>query len=163
MHEQCLYDGVGKTADQFQSYHQEGGTLLLLSVVLRCLESQFRHLLVSALLRYVRKGPHKGNFPDVSEWTKAMLFGHGGGTEIQELSMTCVVQIAQRLLLQLITATYGFQLGVTMQTTPPCWIMLFVQQQDVVFRLKLYEIGCMMRNFTPDVHGEVHIWHLDTM
>ena len=21
----------------------------------------------------------------------------------------------------------------------------------------------MMRNFTPDVHGEVHIWNLDTM
>ena len=30
-------------------------------------------------------------------------------------------------------------------------------------RLKLFEIGCMMRNFTPDVHGEVHIWYLDTM
>ena len=41
--------------------------------------------------------------------------------------------------------------------------MLFVQPQDVVIRLKLYEIGCMMRNFTPDVHGEVHILHLDTM
>ena len=23
--------------------------------------------------------------------------------------------------------------------------------------------GCLIRNFTPDVHGEVHIWHLDTM
>ena len=34
MHEQCLCDGVGKTADQFQSYHQEGGTLLVFSVVL---------------------------------------------------------------------------------------------------------------------------------
>ena len=41
--------------------------------------------------------------------------------------------------------------------------MLFVQRQDVVIRLKLYEIGCMMRHFIPDVHGEVHIWHLDTM
>ena len=41
--------------------------------------------------------------------------------------------------------------------------MHFVQPQDVVFRLKLYEIGCMMSNFTPDVHGEVHIWHLETM
>ena len=41
--------------------------------------------------------------------------------------------------------------------------MLFVQPQDVVFQLKLYEIGCMMHNFTPDVHGEVHIWHQDTM
>ena len=41
--------------------------------------------------------------------------------------------------------------------------MLFVQPQDVVFQFKLYEIGCMMRNFTPDVHGEVHICHLDTM
>ena len=39
----------------------------------------------------------------------------------------------------------------------------FMQPQDVVIRLKLYEIGYMMRNFTPDVHGEVHIGHLDTM
>ena len=35
--------------------------------------------------------------------------------------------------------------------------MLFVQPQDVVIELKLYEIGCMMRNFTPNVYGEVHI------
>ena len=41
--------------------------------------------------------------------------------------------------------------------------MLFVQPQDVVYELKLYEIRCMTRNFTPDVHGEVHIRHLDTM
>ena len=41
--------------------------------------------------------------------------------------------------------------------------MLFVQPQDVVIRLKLYEICCMMRNFTPDVHAEVHIRHIDTM
>ena len=41
--------------------------------------------------------------------------------------------------------------------------MLFVQPQNVVIRFKLYEIGCMMCNFTPDVHGEVHISHLDTM
>ena len=41
--------------------------------------------------------------------------------------------------------------------------MLFVQPQDVVYELKLYEIRCMMRNFTSDVHGEVHIRHLDTM
>ena len=33
------------------------------------------------------------------------------GIEIQELSMACVAQDAQRLLLQLMTATYGFQLG----------------------------------------------------
>ena len=33
----------------------------------------------------------------------------------------------------------------------------FVQPQDVVFRLKLYEIVCVIYNFTPDVHGEVHI------
>ena len=39
----------------------------------------------------------------------------------------------------------------------------FRAAQDVVFRFKLYEIGCMMRNFTPDVHGEVYIWHLDTI
>ena len=86
-----------------------------------------------------------------------------GGTEIQELSMTCVAQAAQSLLLQLLTATYGFQLGGTLKATPPFWIMLFLQPQDIVFRLKLYKIACMMLNFTPGVHGEVHIWHLDTM
>ena len=72
-----------------------------------------------------------------------------GGTEIQELS-TCIAQDSQRLLLQLMTATYRFQLGGTLKATPPCWIKLFVQPQGVVFRLKLYEIGCMMRNFTPE-------------
>ena len=41
--------------------------------------------------------------------------------------------------------------------------MLFVQPQDVAFQLKLYEVVCMMRNVSPDVHGEVHILHLDTM
>ena len=50
-----------------------------------------------------------------------------------------------------------------MKAMPLCWIMQFVQPQDIVFRLKLYEIGCMVRNFIPGVHGEVHIWHLDTM
>ena len=123
---------------------------------------QFRCLFVSALLHCVRRGSHQGKFPDVSEWTKAILFGHGEGSEIQELSMACVAQTAQRLLLQLI-ATYGFQLRGTLKAMPPCWIMLFVQPQDVVFRLKLYKIGCMMHNFTPNVHGEVHIWQLDTM
>ena len=41
--------------------------------------------------------------------------------------------------------------------------MLFVQPQDVVIELEQYEIGCMMRNFTPDVHSEVHILQLDNM
>ena len=82
-----------------------------------------------------------------------------GGTEIQKLSMTCV---AQRLLLQLMTTMYEFQLGRTLKAMPPCWIMLFMQPQDVVIRLKLYKIGCMMRIFTPNIHSEVHIWHLDT-
>ena len=41
--------------------------------------------------------------------------------------------------------------------------MLFVQPQDVMIRLKLYEIGCMMRKFTLDVHGDVHILHVGTM
>ena len=77
--------------------------------------------------------------------------------------MTCVAQAAQRLPLQLMTANYGFQLGGTLKATPPCWIMLFVQPQYIVIWLKLCKIGCMMCNFTPDVHGEVHIWHLDTM
>ena len=163
MHEQCLWDGVGKTADQFHSYHQEGGTFLMLSVVLPCLEGEFRRLLVSALLHSVRKSSHQGKFPEVSEWTKAMLFIHGGGTEIHELSMTCIAQATQKLLLQLMTATYGFQLGWTMKAMPPCWIMLFVQPQDVEFRLKLYKIGCMMHNVTPNAYGEVHIWQLDTM
>ena len=60
-------------------------------------------------------------------------------------------------------ATTAVQFGGTLKETPPCWIMLFVQPQDVVIRLKLYEIGCMMRSFTPGVHGEILIWHLDTM
>ena len=51
MHEQCLCDGVGKTADQFQSYHQEGGTLLVFSVVMPCLESTaVEQVLVCALV-----------------------------------------------------------------------------------------------------------------
>ena len=62
MHGQCLCDGVDKTADQFQSYHQEGGTLLVLSIVLPFLEGQFRRLFVSELLRCVRQGSHQGNF-----------------------------------------------------------------------------------------------------
>ena len=65
MHEQCLCDGVGKTADQFQSYHQEGGTFLMLSVVMPCLEGQFRRFLVSTLLRCVRKGSHQGTVEEM--------------------------------------------------------------------------------------------------
>ena len=42
-----------------------------------------------------------------------------GGTEIQELSMTCVAQAVQRQLLLLMTATYGFQLGGTLKAMPP--------------------------------------------
>ena len=72
MHEQCLCDGVSMTAYHFQSYHQEGGTLLVLSVVLPYLEGKLRLLIVSVLLRYIRKGSHQGKFPDVSERTKAM-------------------------------------------------------------------------------------------
>ena len=41
--------------------------------------------------------------------------------------------------------------------------MLFVPPQDGVLRPNLCAIGCMMRNFTPDVHGEVHLCNLDTM
>ena len=41
--------------------------------------------------------------------------------------------------------------------------MRFVKPQDVVLRRKLCAIGCMMRNFTPDVHGEVHLCSPDTM
>ena len=77
--------------------------------------------------------------------------------------MTCIAQAAQRQLLQFMTTTYGFQFGGTPRTTPPCWIILFVKPQDDVFWLKLYEIGCMMHNFAPDVHGEVHIWNLDNL
>ena len=91
-----------------------------------------------------------------------MLFGHGGGTEIQELSMTYVTQATQWLLLQLMTTTYRFKLRRTLKEMPPCWIMLFVQPQDVVLWLKLYEIRCMMHNITPNIHGEFNIWHLDT-
>ena len=53
---------MGKTADQFQSYHQDGGTLLVLSVVLPCLEDQFRCLLVSALLRCAGMALINGSF-----------------------------------------------------------------------------------------------------
>ena len=91
------------------------------------------------------------------------VVGHGGGTEIQELSMTCLAQAAQVLLLQWMTATYGFQLGGTLTAMPPCWIMLFVPPQDSVLRPKLCAIGCMMHNFTADVHGKVHLCNLDTM
>ena len=62
MHEQCLCDVVGKRADQFQSYHEEGGTFLVLAVVLSCVEREFRRLLVSALLGCVRKGSHQWKF-----------------------------------------------------------------------------------------------------
>ena len=62
MHDQYLCDGVGKTADEFQSYHQEGSTLLVLSVVLPCLEGQFRRLLVSTLLRVSGRALIKGSF-----------------------------------------------------------------------------------------------------
>ena len=141
MHEQCLCDGVGKIADLFQSYHQEGGTLLVLSVVLPCLEGQLRLLIVSALLRCVRKGSHQDKFSGVSEWTKAMYFG-------------------QRYR--------NFRWHASLR--PPkdyycSWWPLFTDfsSEDVVIRLKLYEIGCMMRILTPNVHGEVHISHLDNM
>jgi hypothetical protein len=46
------------------------------------------------------------------------VVGHGGGTEIQKLSMTCLAQAAQGM--QWMTATYGFQLGGTLTATPPC-------------------------------------------
>jgi len=91
------------------------------------------------------------------------VVGHGGSTEIQELSMTCLAQASQGLLLQQMTVTYRFQLGGTLTATPPCWIMLFVQPQDGILRPQLCAIGCMMRNFTPDVHCEVHLCNLDTM
>ena len=41
--------------------------------------------------------------------------------------------------------------------------MFFLQPQEVVIRLKLYEIDCMRRKLTPDVHGKVHTSHQDTM
>ena len=41
--------------------------------------------------------------------------------------------------------------------------MLFVLPQDGILRFKLCAIGCMTRNFTPDVHGKVHLCNLDTM
>ena len=40
---------------------------------------------------------------------------------------------------------------------------VFVLPQDGVLQPKLCAIGCMMRNFTHDVHGEVHLCNLDTM
>ena len=100
----------GKTANQIQSYHQEGDTLLVLSVVLPCLEGQFGRLLVSALLLCVWKGSHQEKFPDVSDLAKAMLFAQDGGTDIKQLSMTGVAQATQRLLLQLMTVLTDFSL-----------------------------------------------------
>jgi hypothetical protein len=41
--------------------------------------------------------------------------------------------------------------------------MLLVAPQDGVLRPKLCATGCMMRNFTPDVHGEVHLCNPDTI
>jgi hypothetical protein len=40
--------------------------------------------------------------------------------------------------------------------------MLFVPPQDGELRPKLCAMGSMMRNFTPDIHGEVHLCNLDT-
>ena len=138
---------MGKTADQFQSCHQEGGTLLCVvssSAMLRRLIPTFAHIRIVMLCQ---KGLSS------REVSRRLSVNHGGGTEIQELSMICVAQATQRLLLQLMTATCGFQLGGIMKAMPQCRIMLFVQPQDVLFTLKLYKIGCMMCNFTPDVHA----------
>ena len=49
-------------------------------------EGQYRSSIASALLLCVKKGFQQGMFPGVTELKKAMLFGYGGGTEIQELS-----------------------------------------------------------------------------
>ena len=109
--------GVDKTADQLQSYHQEGGTLLVFSVVLLSLEGQFRRLLVSDCHVVSGKALIKGSFQmSQSEPKRCSWYMEEG----QELSMTCVARAAQRLLLQLMTATYGFQLGGTLKSTPPC-------------------------------------------
>ena len=74
------------------SINYGGITLLVLSVVLPCVEGQYRSSIASALLLCVKKGIQQGMFPGVTELNKAMLFGYGGGTEIQELSMTCLAQ-----------------------------------------------------------------------
>ena len=151
MHVQCLWDEVCKTAYQFQSYHQEEGALLVLSVVLPYLECQFRHLVVSREVLQTSQSEPKRCCSDMGRYRDT-------GT-VDDMRRSD----RQRLLLQLMTATYRFQLGGTLKATPPCWIILFVQPQDVLFWLKVYEIGCLTCNFTPDVHGEVHIWDLDTM
>ena len=159
-----LCDGVGKTADQFQSYHQEGGWytshVFCSSAMPRRSIATFDRIRIVTLCQ---EGLSSREVSRRLRMNQSDIVRTWGGTEIQEPPMTCVAQAAQRLLLQLMTATYEFNLGGTLKATPPCWIMLFVQPQDVVFRLKLYEIGCMLRNFAPDVHGEVHIWHLDIM
>ena len=119
-------------------------------------------------IRCVRKGSHQGKFLDVSEWIKAMLFGHGRGTETQELSMTCVTQAVQRLLLQLMTATYGFQLGGTLEATPPRWIMLSCSHRTLVstqtVRNRLHDAKphsrCPWRgpHLTPRHHAARYRW-----
>ena len=59
MHEQSLLDGGSTTADQFYSFHQEGGTLLVLSVVLTYLVGQYRSSIASALFLCVKKGSQR--------------------------------------------------------------------------------------------------------
>ena len=163
MHEQCLWDRVDKTGDQFQSYppgRRYTSRVVCSSAMPRRPIPMFARIRIVTLCQEGLLSKEVSRRLRVN-WIDVVRTWWG--TEIQELLMTCVAQAAQRLLLQLMTAPYGFQLGGTLKAMPPCWIMLFMQPQDIVFRLKLYEIGCMMRNFTPDVHGEVHIWHQDTM
>ena len=87
------------------SYHQEGGKLLVFSVVLSCLEGQLRPLFMSAFVTLCQEGLTSREVFRRLRMNQSDVIRTWGGTEIQELSMTCVAQAAQRLLLQLMTAT----------------------------------------------------------
>ena len=91
----------------------------MFSVVLPFLEGQLRLLIVSALLR-CQEGLSSREVSRLLRMNQSDVVRTWGGTEIQELSMTCVAQAVQRLLLELMTATYGFQLEGTLKATPPC-------------------------------------------
>ena len=105
--------------DQFQSYHQEGGTFLM-SVVLAMPR---RPIPMFVLIRIVMLSQEGLSLREVSRHLRvnqSNVVRTWGGTEIQELLMTCIAQATQGLLLQLMTATYGFQLRGTLKATSPC-------------------------------------------
>ena len=113
MHEQSLLDGGSTTVDQFQSFHQEGDTLLVLSVVLPCL-GQYRSSIASALL-LCQEGL---STRDVSR--RLGVNQSDVARTWRRYRDTGTVDDMPRSGMQWMTATYGFQLGGTLTATPPC-------------------------------------------